>query len=686
MCRVRTPRKRPSVTISFGDPMKRFSIACLFFLSGVVLSAQDDGAPQFAPPTNDIVEREGRYYRIIDFPVPDDIVLEVGGILPVPGKRLLVCTRRGEIWWVDGAYEEPANPTFTKFADGMHETLGIAAHPEGGYYVAQRSEVTWVRDTDGDDVADSFETVVKIPVSGSYHEYAFGPKFTEDGNLRITLNVAFNSPTQAPVPWRGWMMEVTPEGGMTPIAAGLRSPTSFLRTSAGDWFFSENQGEWVGSGRITHLEKGDFAGHPASLAWSGMPGSPVDLKMDDIVDFRKPMHEVADELPGLKTPAIWLPHGVLGISSSDIVEDLTGGKFGPFAGQLLIGDQGQSRINRMTLEKVNGVYQGAAYPFRVGFASGIIRMVWGEDGSLFAGSTNRGWGSTGTKTFALARLVWTGETPFEIKEITAEPDGFTVEFTEPVSAETGSDSASYEIVGFTYNYHEAYGSPIAQQLACPVAKVELADDGLSARLAVANLRRFFVHEIKASGVTSGRGDPLLHDTAYYTLNEFPQGERLLDEDTLTHLGHEAMSVDVQAFSSGKRNLTQPTEWGNDAQIVIQLRALPGLKFDRTLLRVKAGQRVQVTLTNPDEMLHNFLLTNPGKGQEIGQMALTMGIDGLARNYVPDSPDVLAHTAILQPDTTETIYFTAPLNPGDYDYICSFPGHAQVMKGILRVDP
>ncbi len=662
--------------------MTRFILS---FLAIGLVTAVAAEAPQFTAPASAITQRESEYYRIVNFEVPDDIVLEVGGILAVPGRRLLVCTRRGEVWWVDGAYEEDPHPRFTKFADGLHESLGIAAHPEGGYYIAQRGEVTWLQDTDGDDVADKYETVVTIPVSGSYHEYAFGPKFTPEGNLWVSLNVAFNSPTQAPVPWRGWMMEVTPEGAMTPIAAGLRSPTSFLRTSQGAWFFSENQGEWVGSGRLSHIEKGDFFGHQASLAWSGLPGSPVSLRMSDIKDFQKPMHEVAQTLPGLKLPAVWVPHGVLGISSSDIVEDLTDGGFGPFAGQLLVGDQGQSRITRVNLEKVNGVWQGAAYSFRVGFASGIIRMEWGEGGQLFVGSTNRGWGSTGAKPYALARLDWTKKVPFEMKSINAEPDGFTVHFTQPVDRQQAADPDSYRVVGFTYDYHEAYGSPVVQQMAAPVAKVVVAADGLSARLAVANLRPHFVHEIKASGVTDAAGQTLLHDTAYYTLNEIPAGERIVSAEKMMHLAHQAAAMKVTAFESSKRNLKQPAEWGNDAEIVIQLRTEAGLKFDRTLVKVRAGQKLQVTLTNPDEMLHNWVLAYPGKGQAVGQLALEMGIDGMERNYVPDSDDVIAHTAILQPDTTETIYFTAPLEPGDYEFICSFPGHAAVMTGILRVE-
>ncbi len=127
---------------------------------------------------------------------------------------------------------------------------------------------------------------------------------------------------------------------MTPIAAGLRSPCGFTVTSKGDWFYAENQGEWVGSGHVTHVERGDFTGHPASLAWSGLVGSNVKLKVEDIPDDDVPNFEQAKKIPGMKTPAVWFPPHIMGISNSDIREDVTGGKFGPYAGQFYVGDQG----------------------------------------------------------------------------------------------------------------------------------------------------------------------------------------------------------------------------------------------------------------------------------------------------------------------------------------------------------
>ena len=89
--------------------------------------------------------------------------------------------------------------------------------------------------------------------------------------------------------------------------------------------------------------------------------------------------------------------------------------------------------------------------------------------------------------------------------------------------------------------------------------------------------------------------------------------------------------------------------------------------------------------NADDMLHNFVLTAPGRGQAIGEAAMALGVEGATKHYVPDSADVIVHTGLTLPETSDTIFFTAPTGPGDYDYVCTFPGHSALMKGILRVE-
>lgn len=650
------------------------------------LAQNPSAAERFAPPNFSLIEREERYWKRTSLPVPEDIVLEVSGILPVAGQRLLVVTRRGEIYWVDGAYAAHPRPTFTLFASGLHEPLGITAAPGGGYYVAQRQEITHLVDRDGDGRADEFNTVCTLPLSGNYHEYAFGPVMAPNGNLRVTLNVGFGSPTQSAVPWRGWALEVTPDGQMIPMAAGLRSPADHLVTSKGLWLYSENQGEWVGSGRVTEIQPGDFVGHPASLAWSKLPGSTVALRPGDVSRTGQPMQEVLGSMPGLKRPTVWLPHTVFGISTAGLVEDRSGGKFGPFAGQIFVGDQGQSKVMRLSFEKVKGVWQGAAYSFKEGFECGVLRLSMAEDGVMFAGETARGWGSVGPKPYGLERVEWTGKVPFEIQEIVAQPDGFILRFTQPVDLVSAENPANYSVAGFTYKYHGMYGSAPVNRLACPIRRVQVAPDRKSVRIGAICLREGYVHEIKAPGVRSAEGaEALVHPTAYYTLNEIPDGERLIPVETR----EQEFCVPLVPPSATKSTKKHPTEapaaWKRrEGERTLLLGTLPGMKFDQEELVVTAGETLQFVFRNSDDMLHNVVICRPGTGQTVGAAAMAMGIDGPAHNYVPESDDVLYHTALTQPDSTDRIFFTAPEQAGAYDYICSFPGHAAIMKGILRV--
>ena len=670
--------------------MKRLSFFLAAVSAATLTSRAQTNNPsaleRFAKPSDALVAAENRMWQRTPLPVPEGIILEVSGILPVAGQRLLVTTRRGEVWWIDGAYDADPKPRYTLFAQGLHEPLGIIAAPSGGYYVAQRQELTRLVDTNSDGRADVFQTVAKLPISGSYHEYAFGPVLAPNGNLRVTLNVAFGGSTQAPVPWRGWMVEITPDGQLTPIASGLRSPAGFAVSSQGEWFSTDNQGEWVGSGKITHIESGDFLGHPAGLAWSKLPGSTVKVRPENVSDFEQPMHVVAQNVPGLKPPAVWLPHTILGISNSGMIEDLSGGKFGPFAGQFYVGDQGQSKLIRVSLEKVAGVWQGAAYSFREGFDSGILRMAIGENATMFVGESARGWGSVGPKQYGIERVTWTGQTPFEIKEIKAQPDGFLLTFTQPVDRATAENLASYSLAGFTYNYHTAYGAAPVNRMVCPIQKIVVAPDGLSVRLAAQCLREGYIHEVKASGVRAATGgSAVLHPVAYYTLNRLPAGDRIIPlVPNAAELCVAAIPASASAHSA-KHPVKPPTDWPNsEGDQAFLLGTQPGLKFDQTLLTTKAGTRIRLIFRNTDDMLHNFVLCAPGKGQDVGNAALALGVEGTAKNYVPDSADVLFHTAITQPETSDTIYFIAPTTPGDYDFICSFPGHSAIMKGILRV--
>jgi hypothetical protein len=457
------------------------------------------------PPTP-----ERAHYRVATIPLQDEhldepIVLEVGGIGFLADGRPIVCTRRGEVWIVDGAYRaKPIDVRWTRFADGLHEPLGLAVRRENGLdavYCVQRGELTRMFDTDGDGVADRYECAsAGWGVSGNYHEFAFGPVFDAEGFAWVTLNVGFcGSLGKAIVPWRGWALRIAPDGTVEPWADGLRSPNGIARFR-GETFYADNQGDYVATNRIGWLAKDSWHGHPASLRWRAGPQAIG-----------------PDERPPRMPASVWLPYKKMGQSVADLALCDEDGRFGPFDGQLFCGDQTLATVMRVSLEQVDGHWQGACYPFLAALDGGVNRVAFAPDGSMLVGETDRGWGSIGRRRHGLQRVVFTGATPFEIRAMTAAPDGFTLQLTADV--DPASVAGAFALSSYTYEYRAAYGAPEDDARELDV-KASLAGPS-TVRLAVTPLRAGYVHELHADGLRSTDGKPLLHAEAYYTLIHAP---------------------------------------------------------------------------------------------------------------------------------------------------------------------
>jgi putative heme-binding domain-containing protein len=121
--------------------------------------------------------------------------------------------------------------------------------------------------------------------------------------------------------------------------------------------------------------------------------------------------------------------------------------------------------------------------------------------------------------------------------------------------------------------------------------------------------------------------------------------------------------------------------------VIFLHTVPNkMIYDRSKFYVQAGKPVVVVLENDDIMPHNLLITTPGSLAEIGMAAerMALGPDGATKSFIPKSPKVLHAAHMLQPRETIRLQFVAPKSPGDYPYVCTFPGHWRLMNGTMRV--
>jgi hypothetical protein len=449
----------------------------------------------------DFPGKEAAYYRMTTIPIPKDIVLEVGGLTFRDDGQLAIGTRRGEIWLL-------RTNQWSLFASGLHEILGVLAE-SNSFVVAQRPELTRVSDTDGDGKADLFETLTDaFGVSGNYHEYHYGPVRDAAGNYYGTLNLGWEDSGVSWVPYRGWAYQLTPKGEFVAFAYGLRSPAGIGISPEGEIFVTDNQGDWWGTSPLLHVTRGDFFGHAASLKWLpdyDGPADPRTIPPERLESKRK-------------LPAGWFVFGKLGNSPTEPVWDTTRGKFGPFTGQMFVGDQTKSIITRIALEKVGGEYQGAIFPFRSGFASGITRMAFAPDGSLYVGGTDRGWGAIGGRPYALQRLSWTGKVSFEILTMNLTPTGFDLTFTKPVEKSAAENPANYSLQHYGYRYWRTYGSPQVDPTPVKVESARVSADGKRVSLKLPQLVTEKVYELHLQNIASREGEELGHPEAYYTLN------------------------------------------------------------------------------------------------------------------------------------------------------------------------
>lgn len=124
--------------------------------------------------------------------------------------------------------------------------------------------------------------------------------------------------------------------------------------------------------------------------------------------------------------------------------------------------------------------------------------------------------------------------------------------------------------------------------------------------------------------------------------------------------------------------------GQEIQREIEIKAIPGLKFDLTQIRVQPGERIKLTLTNADEMDHNLVITKPEAREDVVNASHRLGENGPRQNYVPVSEKVLWSIPIVTPGQSASIIFQAPAKEDVYPYVCTFPGHGLVMYGAMYV--
>lgn len=446
-------------------------------------------------------------YKIVTVSTPKDVLFHATGLDSDKNGVVYVATRFGDVW----TYK---NNIWSQFAEGLHEATGLLVDDDGSILVAHKPELTRLVDTDKDGKADKYQRFASgWDFHDNYHEFTFGPVKDKQGNYFGTLNLSHNLPEAFSLGAmgsaggnRGFAFKVTPKGEYKPFAWGLRSPAGIGASPNGEIFFTDNQGDWVPTSKLHLLKENKFYGHPVSLIEIG------DYTRESISNLS------LEELSAMsEKPVVWIPHVEVANSPGNPEWDMTNGKFGPFSGQIFIGDQTQSNIFRVLLDKVNGEYQGAVINFMNGFQSGNIRVSFDNQGQMWVGQTARGWGAKGGKPFGLEKVVWDGTNPFELLDIKLTQSGFNLTFTEKLDDQS-VNAKSFKAQEWNYHYSGNYGSPKKNLQALAISNVRLLSDGKTVAIDMP-MTPDKVVQIDFPGVRGVSGRSVSVDKVYYTLNQ-----------------------------------------------------------------------------------------------------------------------------------------------------------------------
>ncbi|MDU0352856.1 hypothetical protein RS130_01990 [Paraglaciecola aquimarina] len=476
------------------------------------------------------------YYKIERVNYPDTVDPQIGGLTIMKDGRVALAVYSGDIVIFD-----PEKDSWSTFASGLHTPLGLVQDSDNSFVVMQKPELTRIVDKDRNGLADSYQTIYDdFGMSGNYHEFAFGPAVDSKGNYYISLNVASNfagiyeyirgdySPFCNPedkmrqwhdrdkwikgyrkqvtrmfscVPYRGWVMKISADGQAEPFASGFRSPAGLHVDPQDKLWVTDNQGDWIGTSPLHQVNKGDFAGHPASLHWlKGWQKKHWDIKPEDLVDIRKPA-------------AALFPQGELANSPTQPLATISRELFGLPEGELLIGDMNTAHLIRYLPDPSSQTAQGTLIPFIAGDDLGIgnFKLDFAPDGSLWIGKIHLGWaGDEG-----LLKITKTDKQMFFVEQVKQLPSGFEITFNSAL----GGQPSKVDITSHSYHYHPAYGSEKVDLTAIPVTQLSVSNNGKALRISIPELKKGQLYTIDLTGLTDKQGRPLMGDVLRYNLNE-----------------------------------------------------------------------------------------------------------------------------------------------------------------------
>ena len=431
----------------------------------------------------------------------EELTLRVSGMKMRSENEVILTTWDGDLYSLDlDAVSESGPPPYRRIARGLSEPMGLAV-ADGRLFVTEKNQVTELIDNDGDGLFETYRCVSNDwPGSMDYHEYLFGAVAKGDYlYFSSSVGMARRGVDNYQAPLRGSVLKVHMDTGETTIVAGgLRTPDGIGEAADGGLLVTDNQGEWLPANKLIHVEEDGFYQFRSTAPWH-----PLDV-------------------PKATPPAVWLPLGEIAASPTEPI--LIPASWGPYAGQVLFGDETFGGLQRAFLETVDGVTQGAAFRFSQGFQHHFHRLAFTADGDLYAGGIARGSDQKYIdRVSGLTRIRYTGKEVFEPLAARLRTNGLEIEFTEPLAEGTGWNPAAYDVTQWGYQATQTYGGQKVRHRRAGVRSATVSDDRRRVFLELAEVKPDEVIHVQLSkSLTSESGKPIRAGELWYTVNRIPR--------------------------------------------------------------------------------------------------------------------------------------------------------------------
>ena len=561
----------------------------------------------------------------------------------LPNGDGVICTIMGEVWTVSGIDDSLARLRWRRIATGLNQPLGLRV-VEGDIYVLGRDQITRLHDLNGDGEADLYECFSNAFASSpGGHDYIAGlQRDTAGAWYSVSANQG--------------LFRISPDGKeVSVIATGFRNPNGVGLGEDGTLTTSCQEGEWT----------------PASQVCLVPPGA-----TGLFFGFKGPRPDVATT-----PPLIYLPRGVDNSTGGQCFVDTD--RWAVPRGSLLSTSWGTGTVLLLLPESVGGVWQAAAVQLPGEFRSGTHRARFNPRDGQFYVSGCQGWGSYTPDDGCFQRLRWTGAPAKLPVEVHARDNGVLVKFSQPLDRALAGNAKQQFAQVWNYHYSSSYGSPefsvrspdTPGHDALEITSAHVLADGRTLFLEIPQLQP--VNQLHLH-LRLGAGDPV---DLYATLHR-------LGAPFTEFAGYQPVAKTVLPAMAPDAAKAATNPWAKGAPgRAVRIETATGMQFATKRFAVKAGERISLTLANPDTMPHNLAIAKPGSLARVGDGVNRMAAqpDGGAKRYIPPGGDVLVFTDIIDPGSATTIHFTAPVERGEYPFLCTFPGHWQIMNGVMTVE-